>query len=246
MAELVGLGNGALKVYAESVTEAEYMYDEIFRQDCYGGVDLPERPLVVDVGGNVGMFVLYVKDTRPEAEVLSFEPMPASREIFAQNMTLHGIDNVALHPYALGRQAESNVTFSFYPLLPANSTRHPEIKELPKEQLAAKADRKIVEQYYHAEKVTADVERLSAFIPAGRTIDLLKIDVEGAETDVLLGVDEEQWPRIRQVVVEVVDMDGRLSAVCDVLRGAGYAVDASRAPLTEEEDRYYMVRAVRA
>ena len=33
-----------------------------------------------------------------------------------------------------------------------------------------------------------------------RHIDLLKIDVEGAELDVLRGVDAEHWPRIRQVL----------------------------------------------
>jgi FkbM family methyltransferase len=246
MTELVELGDGALKVYTQSAIETEYIYNEIFLHNCYGGIDLPERPFVLDVGGNIGMFVLFLKSSRPQAEILSFEPMPASREIFARNMALHKIDDVTLHPCALGSRAESNVTFSFYPLLPANSTRHPEIKELPKDQMAEKVDRKTVEHYYHAEEVTADVERLAAFIPEDRTVDLLKIDVEGAEADVLLGVDEGQWPRIRQVIAEVVDMDGRLATICDLLRGAGFAVDAEQAPLTEDEDRYYMVRALRA
>ncbi len=34
-------------------------------------------------------------------------------------------------------------------------------------------------------------------------MDLLKVDVEGAELDVLRGVDPQDWARIRQVVVEV-------------------------------------------
>ncbi|EST39293.1 hypothetical protein N566_02710 [Streptomycetaceae bacterium MP113-05] len=152
---------------------------------------------------------------------------------------------MTLHECALGRQAESAVLFSFYPLLPANSTRHPEIKELPKEQMAEKVDRKTVEQFYHAQPVSASVERLAAFVPDDRDVDLLKIDVEGAEADVLLGVDDEQWPRIRRIVVEVVDLNERLATVCEVLRGAGFDVDARRAPMTEEENRYYMVHGVR-
>lgn len=245
MAELVELGNGALKVYTQSAIETEYIYDEIFQQGCYGGIDLPERPLVFDAGANIGMFVLFVKAGHPDAEIVSFEPMPESRDLFHRNMALHGIDDVTLRECALGRRAEPNVSFSFYPLLPANSTRHPEIKELPKDQMAEKVDRKTVEQFYHAQEVHADVERLAAFLPEGRDVDLLKIDVEGAEADVLLGVDAEQWPRIRQVVVEVADLDGRLATICDVLRDAGFEVDARQAPLTEEEDRYYMVYAVR-
>jgi FkbM family methyltransferase len=31
-------------------------------------------------------------------------------------------------------------------------------------------------------------------------VDLLKIDVEGAEVDVLLGVKEKHWPLIQQVL----------------------------------------------
>lgn len=30
-------------------------------------------------------------------------------------------------------------------------------------------------------------------------VDLLKIDVEGAELDVLHGIEQEHWPRIQQV-----------------------------------------------
>lgn len=36
-------------------------------------------------------------------------------------------------------------------------------------------------------------------------IDLLKLDIEGDELSALLGVREDHWPLIRQVVVEVCD-----------------------------------------
>ena len=34
-------------------------------------------------------------------------------------------------------------------------------------------------------------------------IDLLKIDVEGAELDVLRGIEEEDWPKIKQIAMEI-------------------------------------------
>ncbi|MFI8091863.1 FkbM family methyltransferase [Streptomyces sp. NPDC086080] len=244
MAEYVELG-GNLKVYTQSPLEAQYIYDEIFEQGCYDGIELAERPLVFDIGGNIGMFVLFIKNKYPDAEVVSFEPMPDSIELFGANMALHGLDDVTLHRTALGSVPESGVTFSFFPMLPANSTRYPEIKELPKAQMAEKVDRALVEQIYHAEKVTVDVERLAAFLPEDRHVDLLKVDVEGAEADVLLGIDDSQWSRIRRVVVEVADLDGQLDRVCGILRKAGFDVVPQRAPLTEEENRYYMVHAAR-
>lgn len=58
-------------------------------------------------------------------------------------------------------------------------------------------------------------------------IDLLRIDVEGSECDVLAGLDSELWPRIRQAVVEVHDVAGRVDDVAKLFREHGFttAVD---------------------
>lgn len=244
MTELVEL-DGKLKVYTQSPIEAEYMYDEIFRQGCYDGLELPDAPVVFDIGGNIGMFALYVKSRFPAAEVTSFEPMPNNIDLFKRNVELHGLDDVTLHGTALGSKPESGVEFSFYPLLPANSTRYPEIKELPKAHMAENSNPDLAEHFYAAETVTVDVERLATFLPDDRDVDLIKIDVEGAEADVLLGIDESQWPRIRRVVAEVCDLDDQLRRVGDILRRNGFEVTEEQAPLTDAADRYYMVRAVR-
>ena len=54
-------------------------------------------------------------------------------------------------------------------------------------------------------------------------IDLLKIDVEGAELDVLAGVEDEHWPLIRQISMEVEPMNKRhLPALCERLRSLGF------------------------
>eukprot|EP01046_Picozoa_sp_COSAG06_P056596 COSAG06_NODE_10758_length_1622_cov_1.673670_2_plen_252_part_00 len=55
-------------------------------------------------------------------------------------------------------------------------------------------------------------------------IDLLKIDVEGAELDVMQGFEDAQWKIVRQVVAEVHDHEGRLQAVQDLLQKAGFHV----------------------
>ena len=55
-------------------------------------------------------------------------------------------------------------------------------------------------------------------------IDLLKIDVEGAELDVLLGITERDWPKIRQVVIEVHDVDGRVEQVRRMLIEQGFHI----------------------
>lgn len=54
-----------------------------------------------------------------------------------------------------------------------------------------------------------------------KCIDLLKIDVERSELAVLEGVDDADWPRVRQVASEVHDYDGRLQKVVALLTKKG-------------------------
>jgi hypothetical protein len=57
----------------------------------------------------------------------------------------------------------------------------------------------------------------------GRDIDMVKVDVEGAEWLVLQGIDDETWARIRQLIVEVHNVDGRVKEVTQLLRDRGFA-----------------------
>lgn len=78
--------------------------------------------------------------------------------------------------------------------------------------------------------VIAEVRPLSAVVREEgiERIDLLKIDVEGAEWEVLRGIDDEHWPRIRQIVIEVHDVDGRVGKVRELLASKGYDVVVDR------------------
>jgi hypothetical protein len=51
-------------------------------------------------------------------------------------------------------------------------------------------------------------------------IDLLKIDVEGAEMDVLTGIEEEHWPAIQMISMEVAPANKaklRFAIACEAL-----------------------------
>src|SRR6185369_3988283 len=53
-------------------------------------------------------------------------------------------------------------------------------------------------------------------------IDLLKIDAEKSELDVLAGLAEEDWPRVRQMVIETQEAD--LRNVVELLERHGFEV----------------------
>ena len=54
-----------------------------------------------------------------------------------------------------------------------------------------------------------------------RHVDLLKIDVERAELDVLMGIAQEDFLNIKQIVMELHDISDRLKQVAGLLKNIG-------------------------
>jgi FkbM family methyltransferase len=53
-------------------------------------------------------------------------------------------------------------------------------------------------------------------------ISLMKIDTEGSELDVLLGIEAQDWSKIKQFVIEVHDIDHRVEKITDLFAQQGY------------------------
>ena len=77
-----------------------------------------------------------------------------------------------------------------------------------------------------SEQFTCPIKTLSQVIHEKEIekIDLLKVDVEKSELDVLKGINEEDWPKIQQVVVEVHDTHDQLKQITDLLKAHGFEV----------------------
>lgn len=77
-------------------------------------------------------------------------------------------------------------------------------------------------------------EILAEHVPPGREITLLKIDVERAEEQVLRGICEEDWTRVRQLAMEAHETgDGSVAAVRRLLEARGYRVEVDQDPALE-------------
>ncbi|MCW2935282.1 MAG: hypothetical protein JWM19_6244 [Actinomycetia bacterium] len=243
-AKLIELEPG-FTVFASSVLEARFVHKEIFLEHCYDISSLPSRPLVADVGANIGLFSVFVKRRYPDAQIFAFEPAPRTAAVLRQNIGLHQLDGVTVHEVALGSRPEHDVPFSYFPAVPGSSTRYPEQTGPAKAALGRFYSAKVADRLYQGSSITVRVQTLSDYLDAGRAVDLLKIDAEGAELDVLLGISPAHWRLIQLAILEVHDYDGRLAAVCDLLSEQGMEPSAAPAPLFEEQVRAYLVRAVR-
>jgi FkbM family methyltransferase len=232
-----------------SVGEAHYLYHEIFTHDDYLVGLPPLRPdsVVVDAGANIGLFALRVARCCPGLRLIAVEPAPDVCALLRHNLAASGLTDVEVRPVALGERAGRSM-LTVFRNLSANSTTRPHQKPLrwtasmrSLEPVPGQADVML-----ETELVEVAVVRLRDVLPADvAAIDLLKIDVEGAELDVLRGIADVEWPLIAQVVVEVQDIDGRLDDVLGLLGAWGFVCDVRVPAMMPSDLDYHIVSAQR-
>lgn len=92
------------------------------------------------------------------------------------------------------------------------------------EPLLRKIYNKVMASRPDTELVRCELRCLSNVLAeheVGSTIDVLKIDVEGAELDVLRGISSSDWCKVQVAVIEVHDKDGNLALVRKILTENG-------------------------
>ncbi|WP_435881521.1 FkbM family methyltransferase [Streptomyces orinoci] len=238
-----------MTVFHHNKSETDFVYDEIFTREEYlrGGITIDNGDTIVDVGANIGLFTLFASSRNPDGRLYAFEPLPPLHDSLRRNVELHGL-NAKLFDCGLGSKAQEEI-FTFYPHNTVNSTRArtaPEARDLVRAFLRNKAKPadgarpgaaaedlidEVVESRLESRAFTCRVRTFSEIIEqeALDRIDLMKIDVEGAEHEVLKGIRPEHWPRIRQLAIELHDIDGRLAEVEALLKDHGFEVVCEQA-----------------
>ena len=118
------LPNG-LEIAYQAKAEMEQMYDDIFEKRVYTrqGITLRDGDTVFDVGGNIGLFTVFVALHWPAARIWTFEPAPPLFQILSANTAPYG-ERIRLFNCGLSsRPGEAELTFyphtsgmsSFYP-----------------------------------------------------------------------------------------------------------------------------------
>lgn len=121
-------------------------------------------PFIIDGGANIGDTLLYFKYYYPNAELLLFEPDKASCLFLKKNIKVNRIKNVLLIKKAL-------------------SNKVAKIKFYPDKDIVGGGRGSLLAERTNSKAVPAITTKLSKYIT--KPVDLLKLDIEGAETDVV-------------------------------------------------------------
>ena len=246
--QLYTLPNG-LEIAHLNKSETDYIYKEIFEDHVYlkNGISIADGDIVFDVGANIGLFTLFVQQRWPHTRVFAFEPLLLTFQTLTANVSLYGLN---VKPYNCGlSNRTAQAEFTFYPKMSLMSGAYCDVRE---EESVTRAymDRKygamagyadeILEGRYESETCLCPVKKLSDIIKAEsiERIDLLKIDVEKSELDVLQGIDDEDWSKIKQLIIEVYDKDGRLGRITELLGGRGYMLQVEQEESLETTPLY--------
>lgn len=221
--------------------EAAFLWQEIIGDSPYSAsVDgLRAGDVVVDVGAHVGLASLHFTDRVPGLRIVAFEAAPRTFVALSRNLGTFLPDAVA-HQTAVGARADT-VEFTYHPTSSSTSTLYPDEADetrnldvyLTNAGLTDAMRQAFRSQPEQVETVRVDVRSLPALFEQHHVTEvaLLKIDVERAELDVLDGLGSHWWPRLRRLLIEVHDIDGRLGVVVGRLATLGYRVQVSQAAL---------------
>ncbi|MFN0091488.1 MAG: FkbM family methyltransferase, partial [Acidimicrobiales bacterium] len=169
---------------------------------------------VYDIGANIGFFTLLCARAVGSAGVVySFEPAPDNAAVLVHNLAVNGLANAVL----VGRAVSSSSGFSELWLAEYSGGHALELAGRPPDA---------------AGQLRVETVSVDDFVAAGaRPPDVVKIDVEGAETAVLAGMTRTLGEHRPVVLYEVDDGDAaalaaKRDAIDEILRGHDYTVRA--------------------
>jgi FkbM family methyltransferase len=171
--------------------------EELYRFNAEG-----DTPRILDCGAGIGLSVLYFKRLYPHGMITAFEPDPLVYEVLKRNCDSWGAGDVRLSPKAVWTCDDSYGfrRMSGYPGRLSEST-------------------------VGDEAIEVQTCRLRSYIE--QPVDLLRLNIEGAEIDVLLDC-ADLLDRVRNLIVDYHSSFGqaqRLDILMSLLTRAGYRMD---------------------
>lgn len=189
----------------------ESFFDGVYLKGLPKGFVMPTKPVIVDIGANVGYFGLYMLSQFPDARVFGYEPMP-----FNYNQLSKYQSEYSNHDWKNFNQAvadHSNGLTLFSSTLDQFST------------MAG-----VFQADGRGEEIDVSTLTLVEVMETNELshIDLLKLDCEGSEYAILYNLSDDQFKKIQNFCIEThpgQSGDQNHAALKVFLKKKGYALN---------------------
>lgn len=169
-------------------------YNELIKRDIYKFKTTNPKPFIIDCGVNIGLSIVSFKNTHPNAKIIGFEPDPNIFEVAKKNIKKAGFKDVELIKKAVWNEES---TMLFYKENSAGG------------RLAnQKSENTIEVQTFHLKKII------------NQEVDFLKIDIEGAEFDILKDI-EDNLNYVKNIFIEYhskINSQQNLGEIINILK----------------------------
>ena len=171
----------------EEKSSAEHIFSEIFIGDCYPiKKNIKQEKVIIDIGANIGFFTLYALIKNPNSKIIAIEANPKNFKVLEKNI----LDNKLNYNV----QIFNNVVTSNEGPQPFYLSSNSGWSSIYNKRGAKNGE------MIHVEPIS-----LSGLFKKSNLeiVDLLKIDIEGAEYDILLNDDFLEDYQVKELFVEV-------------------------------------------
>lgn len=189
-----------LTIHYKRPYELLHSYKEIFNAEIYRFQSGKQSPLIFDCGSNIGLSVLYFKKIFPPSQIIAFEPDSNNFSILKRNIESNQLNNIQLNQAAVWINDEE-ISFK------VNESEASHI---------LKAD--------SCNKVKAI--RLKTLLNAHPEIDFLKMDIEGAEAEVIEDC-KDVLHKVKNLFLEYhgkVNETDKLNQLLAIMKNNGFRV----------------------
>lgn len=199
-------------------------YEE--EESAYFKQNIRATDTCVDVGANIGYYTLLFSKSAKNGRVHSFEPVPLNYQLLTTNLVLNNVENVVLNPQAVGA-GRKDVDF-----IVAQDGAYSSLAETGRKAVAQRIKVAMIslDEYCDAKHISQ--------------VDILKVDVEGAEEAVIEGAEgllRNSPPRL--IMLELYEpmlriLGSNIKQIVNRMRGFGYAAfvcrEGAAVPFAEE------------
>jgi FkbM family methyltransferase len=231
-----------LEIFHYNAVETEFVFQEVFENRIYfrHGIALAKGDCAWDIGANIGLFTMFLQENFEGISVHAFEPSLQIFEILQANTERYGARVVAHCCGIAGEEGEAK--FTFYPTYSIMSGFHADDRQ---DGLALRVgtrnqwrerypDEPELEDRFLDDMVASAIGQKQEYLCSLHTIShliaktgvaeiaLLKIDAEASELDILRGIHDQHWPRIRQIVMEIHGGESVSAPIVKTLEAHGF------------------------